>query len=201
MSRGQRSRVDRVEAQLLPLQAIRRWLDEAHRYESLHGYMSALRGKSSASFPLFRLQEQVSVGAHQAAKGLRREVRALLVRQAVRDVVLLFLLVMQANRWVTEHERIFGLQVQLLLSQIRSQRAWEMDDDALAQWRDDAAATWVEPEAARQAIDTLSRDHFGGAAPVPRPGPESRILVQPCEERVTAGGRGGSGGFPRDRPR
>jgi hypothetical protein len=90
-------RLDQLEVSLTPKQAILRWMEEAHQYDTMEQYVQALKDGPDSAWPMAMLLQQTAGAVEQAMKGRPRQEIARGVRQAVRDVLFLFHLHQQVN--------------------------------------------------------------------------------------------------------
>lgn len=97
-------RVAAVESSLTTTQLVLRWLDEAHAHGSLTAYVDSLLDAEPEDFPLNRLCREARRGALAAVRSRIPEQIDLVVRNALRETVFRFLLVLRIN--VSAHERL-----------------------------------------------------------------------------------------------
>src|SRR6266702_1675178 len=138
MSGGGQRRLQRIEAALIPTEAMAVWLQEVRaQHRSVHDLARSLQGKPDEAFPLFTLTRQAETAARFRAKqeGGGADVEGVdrSERDAVRDVAMLFYLFMQANGQFVEEKRALCLLVALLF---RSVHDW---------FRDGRMPKWDEP--------------------------------------------------------
>jgi hypothetical protein len=97
MATATERRLDKIERQLTPQQAVLLWMEEAHQYPTLRAYMDALKDAPDTKYPMMWLPERVARAVRSAMKGEKREVITRAERQAVREVAFLFSLQLQLN--------------------------------------------------------------------------------------------------------
>ena len=69
MTSGGKRRLDRLEAALVPMEAMAVWLhDVRQHHRSLEELVHSLRGKPEEAFPLFTLTQQAETAALARAK-------------------------------------------------------------------------------------------------------------------------------------
>ncbi len=95
-------RLKRVEGRLTPAQAAVLWMEEAHRFPSMAGYVRSLADGPIAAHPLTRLAGQVEAATREAMKGRDRDDIDAAVRKAERDVAFLYHLHQQSNLHVMD---------------------------------------------------------------------------------------------------
>src|SRR5664280_262910 len=88
-------RLDAVEAALTPTQLVLRWLAEAHAFGDIDAYVAAMLQESHPVAPLDRLAREAAAGARSAMKGKRPEIVGAAVRDALRETVFRYELVMR----------------------------------------------------------------------------------------------------------
>jgi hypothetical protein len=88
-------RLDAVEAALTPTQLVLRWLAEAHAFGDIDAYVAAMLQESHPLPPLDRLAREAAAGARSAMKGKRPEIVDAAVRDALRETVFRYELVMR----------------------------------------------------------------------------------------------------------
>jgi hypothetical protein len=97
-----KGRLDAVETALSPTQLVLRWLAEAHAYGDIGPYVAAMLEDDHPVPPLDRLAHEAAAAARSGMKGKRPEVINAAVRDALRETVFRFELVMRIN--VAAHE-------------------------------------------------------------------------------------------------
>jgi hypothetical protein len=96
-------RLAKVEASLTPLELIRRWLGEAHRYDDFTAYAQALYPKGIEGLPLDQLVREARASA-EAVGGRSQEERSKAAQAAMRQTVFLYQLVLRI--WVLTEESL-----------------------------------------------------------------------------------------------
>jgi hypothetical protein len=160
MTQGKR-RLDKIQVSLTPKQAVLLWMEEAHQHDTIEQYCQALKPFPEANLPLARLPDQVTKAVEQAMKGRPKEAVALMVRQAVRDVVFLFHLHQQVNRKFLEEDRHFWTRAMLLATELDALRRERFLRDQMAwSWfRVGAVLPYpLDPETAA-AVDAAREHH------------------------------------------
>ncbi|MFQ6028097.1 MAG: hypothetical protein ACE5Q6_11445 [Dehalococcoidia bacterium] len=132
MSCGKR-RLDQLEGQLTPKQAVLLWMNEAHGFGDLMAYFQFLKSQPDSARPVYRLGEQMNRSVEQALKGRPKPELALRVRQAILDVLFLFHLHQPANAMVLERERYFQTYSMMLTQQLTALAREQMWEDQ-AMW-------------------------------------------------------------------
>ena len=116
-------RVAKLEESLSPTQLVLRWLAEAHACGDIPAYAASLLAHDPPVAPLDRLAREAVQAARTTMRGKRPELVDAAVRNALRETVFRFELVMQIN--VVAHElldreeliaALFAAQLALLLS-------------------------------------------------------------------------------------
>src|SRR5437667_6820926 len=102
MSSGGQRRLQRIEAALIPTEAIAVWLQDVRsHHRSLRALVESLQGKPDEAFPLFTLTRQAETAARSRAKqqggGTDLEGVYRAERDAVREVAMLFYVCEQGN--------------------------------------------------------------------------------------------------------
>jgi hypothetical protein len=97
-------RLAKVEASLTPLELIRRWLAEAHRYDDFTAYAQALYPKGIEGLPLDRLVREARESAETAGRGRSHEERSKAAHTAMRQIVFLYQLVLRI--WTLAEESL-----------------------------------------------------------------------------------------------
>jgi hypothetical protein len=97
-------RLAKVEASLTPLELIRRWLGEAHRYDDFTAYAQARYPKGIEGLPLDRLVREARESAATAGRGRSHEERSKAAQTAMRQTVFLYQLVLRI--WVLAEESL-----------------------------------------------------------------------------------------------
>ena len=121
MAGNRNRRLGKVETALTPQQAVRQWLQEAHRYHSLAAYVAYLKTQPLAKYPLPRLSQQVTDAAlagHQGRSAKDAQAIQRAVDQAEKDVTFLFKLTSVAGEVWHEHERPLALGIMLLAERL-----------------------------------------------------------------------------------
>jgi hypothetical protein len=88
-------RLDAVESSLSPTQLVLRWLAEAHAFGNVESYVASLLAADPPQAPLDRLARQAARGARNATHGKRPEIVGAAVRDALRETVFRYELVMR----------------------------------------------------------------------------------------------------------
>ena len=135
MSSGGQRRLQRIEAALIPTEAMAVWLQDLRsHHRSRRPLVDSLQGKPGKAFLLFTLTGQPETVARARAKqqggGTDLEGVDRAERDAVRDGAMLFYLFMQANGQFLEEKRALCLLVALLLHSIHD---W-FRDSRMPQW-------------------------------------------------------------------
>ena len=95
-------RLAKLEEALSPTQLVLRWMAEAHTFEDIESYVASLLDERLPVAPLDRLAREAAHGARTAMRGKRPELVNAAARNALRETVFRFELVMRIN--VTAHE-------------------------------------------------------------------------------------------------
>src|SRR5437867_8584561 len=151
MSSGGQRRLQRIEAALIPTEAMAVWLQDVRsHHRSLRALVESLQGKPDEAFPLFTLTRQAETAARARAKqqggGTDLEGVDRAERDAVRDVAMLFYLFMQVNGQLIEEKRALCLLLALLAHSVPH---W---------YRDDRMARWDE---SRQRLQSAVEELYG----------------------------------------
>ena len=93
----QEKRLDKVEKSLTSKQAVALWLQEIQPYQNAFEYVQFLRGQPESAAPITRLTEQIDNTVRDTMRGRPKQVVEPAVRAAVKDVVFLVKLHLQAN--------------------------------------------------------------------------------------------------------
>src|SRR6266542_3048881 len=123
MSSGGKRRLDRLEAALVPKEAMAVWLQDVRQHHrSVPDLARSFQGKPDETFPLFAFTRQAEAGARARFKsdGARTDYDALdrAERDAVRDVAMLFYLFMEVNGQFLQEKRALCLLVAVLLHSV-----------------------------------------------------------------------------------
>src|SRR5439155_2225772 len=171
MSSGGQRRLQRIEAALIPTEAMALWLQDVRsHHRSLRALVVSLQGKPDEAFPLFTLTRQAETAARARAKpqggGTDLEGVDRAERDAVRDVAMLFYLFMQANGQFVEEKRALCLLVALLLHSVHD---W-FRDSRMPQWDDplDRRLQLAVEELYgwQRAVAMLAERYFQGVCPL-----------------------------------
>ena len=108
-------RVEKLETNLTPKQAILLWVQGAHAFNGVVEYVHHLKTQPDNARPIDKLTAQVAEGVKQTLKGKPREEIDRAVRQANKDVLFLFFLHQQVNAKLLSEERYFWSQAMLPL--------------------------------------------------------------------------------------
>jgi len=154
-------RVEKLETNLTPKQAVLLWLREAHAFNGVVEYVRHLKGQPDSARPIDKLTAQVAEGVKQTLKGKPREEIDRAVRQAHRDVLFLFCLHQRVNGRLVSEERHYWSQGMLLTNMLGSLLR-EQDLDHQMRWNQIRAEMQMpyplDPETAA-AIDAAKRHH------------------------------------------
>ena len=107
MTSGKR-RLDKLESNLTPKQAMLHWMAEAHQFGSLEEYARHMKTQPDNAWPLRRLGDQMRAAVEQTLKGRPKEEINRAQHQADLDVLFLFHLHQQANSRLAERDRYFA---------------------------------------------------------------------------------------------
>ena len=117
MTSGKR-RLDKLESNLTPKQAMLHWMAEAHQFGSLEEYARHMKTQPDNAWPLRRLGDQIRAAVEQTLKGRPKEEINRAQHQADLDVLFLFHLHQQANSRLAERDRYFATRSLLLVQQL-----------------------------------------------------------------------------------
>ena len=95
--KGEKRRIEKVQSNLSPKPAFQLWMQEAHGFDTVEGYLNHLMTVPNKDWPLACLTSQATEAATQAMKGNPQIDINRAVQQARRDVVFLFMLHQQVN--------------------------------------------------------------------------------------------------------
>ena len=172
-----RSRLDRVEAHLPALATVLLWLAEAHAFGSLEAYVRWLVDQPVEAWPLVRIPAQIR-SRIIADRPPRSPGVDSLVREAIREAVLRFALIVETNRaclaaaveadqphaLVLAQAYGFSLEDELVEVRTSDPRLRRKSTDLRRVWRELAAwqpaSAWAIAEARRR----LERSYFDGAS-------------------------------------
>jgi hypothetical protein len=159
-------RIAKIEESLSPTQLVLRWLAEAHAYGDVPAYSASLLDIDPPVTPLDRLAREAIHGARTTSRGKRPELVDAAVRNALRETVFRFELVMKIN--VTTHdlldrefllEAVFAGQMAMLLN---DHGADESHLHRLAQCRDLTLQRVDELLATQEARSTVEARYLEG---------------------------------------
>jgi hypothetical protein len=163
-------RLANLEISLTPTGLVLRWLEGAHAFGSLEAYLSWLIDQPSGAAPLNRLARQAADGARAAMRGKVSEQVDKAVRQAVRETVFRFELVMRINVTTLEilekevyvHAALAGL-LGMLASEVRPERLVDPEHrQRLASCRDLSNLRVTELQAAQEARSIAEARYLDG---------------------------------------
>jgi hypothetical protein len=165
-------RLDGIEKNLSPTQLVLRWLAEAHAYGSLEAYVTTLLDLRGHQQPIDRLCRDAHNGVRASLRGKRTEAVDAAVRNALRETVFRYELVLRI--YVAAHE-LLDRQVlleALLASQLallaRDERTPRQADESrlgrLSQCRDLTALQVRELLAAQVARVAVEARYLQGQA-------------------------------------
>jgi hypothetical protein len=143
-----RRRLDRLEHSLGPKEAILRWLEEAHRFQSIVDYARATIDLPESAQPSIRITEQVEAAIRRTRRGRSDGELERAVRRAIGDAVFLFELVFILNQTAADFAHLAVLRSLALGGHLH-----HLVTDPLSE---DLAVRRADPEAARR-IDTAWR--------------------------------------------
>ena len=95
-------RVAAIETALSPTQLVLRWLAEAHAFGDIEPFVAAMLDERHPVAPIDRLAREAANGARAAMKGKRPEIVDAAVRDALRETIFRYELVMRI--YVMAHE-------------------------------------------------------------------------------------------------
>jgi hypothetical protein len=90
-------RLATVEAALSPTQLVLRWLEEAHRYHDMTGYMQSLVDRPIGDFPMDRLAREAQESARIRSRGRSRADVETAVRRSLVETMFRGQLVLEIN--------------------------------------------------------------------------------------------------------
>ncbi len=90
-------RLDKLESNLTPKQAMLHWMSGAHSFQTLEEYAAHMKGQPDNAWPLGRLGDQMKAAAEQSLKGRPKEEINRALRQTLLDALFLFFLHQQSN--------------------------------------------------------------------------------------------------------
>ncbi len=117
MTSGKR-RLDKLESNLTPKQAMLHWMVEAHNFGSLEEYAAHMKTQPDKAWPLRRLGDQMRAAVEQTLKSRPREEINRPQHQADLDVLFLFHLHQQANSRLAEKDRYFASHSLMLAQEL-----------------------------------------------------------------------------------
>ena len=117
MTSGNR-RLDKLETQLTPKQAMLLWMAAAHQFGSLEEYAHHMKTQPDSAWPLRRLGVQMRVSVERALKGKPREGIDRVLHRANLDGLFLFFLHQQSNSRLAEKEHYFASHSLMLAQQL-----------------------------------------------------------------------------------
>ncbi len=97
-------RLAALETSLTPTERVLAWLDEAHAFGDLEGYVRSLLDQPAEALPINRLADEAAAAARAPLRGKPPEFVAKAVRKATRETIFRFELVLRGN--VKAHETI-----------------------------------------------------------------------------------------------
>jgi hypothetical protein len=161
-------RLAKVEASLTPLELIRRWLGEAHRYADFTAYAQALYPKGIEGLPLDRLVREAHESAEAVGRGRSQEERSKATQTAMRRTVFLYQLVLRIWTLAEETLEREGLRYAALSAHL----ALALSDRSILGSRVEAfsrlggaAITWAtELRALETARTRVEAEYFEGTA-------------------------------------
>jgi hypothetical protein len=166
MSTASDKRLDKIAAHLTPQEAFLVWLQEVNQYPTMSAYATALKDAPEASWPMYRLPQQVREAVRLAHKGASPEVLARAERQAVKDVVFLYHVHSECNTWLMADWRSLCLQA-LAASHLGRLFAHEIPKrDELTLTRRVALVGLTELWEWEAAVRILADRYFDGESPL-----------------------------------
>ena len=117
-----RRRLEQLESELTPKQAMLLWLQDFQRFTTIADYVGHLKSQPKSARPLFRLPSQVTEAVKTAMKGEPDHDVDRAVRQAVRDVLFLFHLCQQLNFTLLEESKYLWTRASRIPSTQRPHR-------------------------------------------------------------------------------
>jgi hypothetical protein len=167
MSGASDRRLDKIQGQLTPQQAVLLWMQEAHQYPTISAYMDSLKDAPDTKYPMMCLPDRVAQMVRAARKGEKPEVIKRAERQAVREAAFLFYLQLQVNTRLWADWRAMCLHLAYVASELGHRCA---DDDApegeLGRVRQHALDTVLEFLQWDIAIHKIAGRYYGGASPL-----------------------------------
>jgi hypothetical protein len=105
----QENRLYKIEKSLTPKQTVVHWLGEIKDYRNCTEYINYLRGQPESAAPVTRLTGQIEHTVSEAMRGSPKMTVEGAVRRAVKDVIFLIKLHLQANFKITSELRQWRL--------------------------------------------------------------------------------------------
>src|SRR5712691_13042331 len=129
-------RLAKVETSLTPKQAVLLWMEEAHKFGSMHQYALSMKGQPDGTFLLIKLPKQVETAVRDSMKGQKREWVDRAVDRALKDVFFLFKLQFQANIDLLQEKQKLAMILAWLFEKLHRLREaeWLSYDMADAWW-------------------------------------------------------------------
>ena len=116
----ERRSIEKLETGLTSKQATLMWLQEAHAFNTIEGYVQHLKTQPDSAWPIDRLTSQVEEAVKQTLTGKPREEINRAVRQAHRDVLFLFFLHQKVNGKLVTEDRYYWTKAMLLTTKLRA---------------------------------------------------------------------------------
>ena len=165
-----RRRLAAVEAALTPTELVVRWLDGAHAFGSLDGYVRSQLDESPADTPINRLARAAVAGATAASRGRGAEAARAAVRAALAGTVFRFELAMRVvvtSQALLEHEVLIDAALAAHVSMLASldgaaRRRDPAYRERLALCRDTLLSRADGLEAAQRAREAVGARHLAG---------------------------------------
>ena len=171
MTSGGKRRLERIEAALIPTEALALWLQDARAdHGSLPALVRSYLGKPEEAWPLFTLARQAESAARARLKrdSARWDSEAVeqAERDAVRDVAVLFFLCTDVNAAFLEEKRALYLLIALLIRAIhdwsRGQRTMQRGEPLGQRLQ----LAMEELYGWQGTIERLSERYFQGVCPL-----------------------------------
>lgn len=112
---SRRDRIDRLEVDLSPVEAVGSWLADAHGFGSSATYLAWLIDQPAAMNPFIRIADQVRADTTRRFQGQPKAAMVAAVKNAVRDAIFRVALVFELNDAASTDLRVRRLERMVLL--------------------------------------------------------------------------------------
>ena len=161
---SRKTRVAKIEENLKPLEAVIRWMHEAHSYPSLLSYYEWLRTQPNEESPLIKLPRQVAVSLEATLRRLPEAERNARLRVPQKEVLFLIGIHDEANALLWKEDQALQYRLVWIIERLRglTLRAFRQEEEGRAAFRlrDEAGGESSAERVAREQEEASLRQEF-----------------------------------------